>query len=399
MKLVTNSAEHTFYDVWRSLADQADDLRVISPFFTFHKPLLECVRRGTHIRVVTTLEFPTHPASLQAILAEMEVSYHPEKLHSKIYLFNRNDEPFAALIGSSNITQAGFTTNLEANIWITEPAVLAEVKAEVELIYQESIVLEPIDIDRYRRHYLALKDDYKELERAQEKFKALRKVKTTPIHLKVSKDAKEYQQFWTFADQVCALVGDHSENVWPQVPVYLAVDHFWHWIKTEWEGFTEDASGRDHAWRAIHIPQLYQRYIDWVELSDSQYTRTLPQKASYFANLLTGDLSHLLEQDFQNIYRSMHCGANRAQRFKAHQKFSQENDLKKIRAALHYLLFSEDPIMIRINALLKDPKFRLKQFGRSGIQELIGWVHYQKMPIRNTKADEAVTSLGFIFST
>jgi len=87
----------------------------------------------------------------------------------------------------------------------------------------------------------------------------------------------------------------------------------------------------------------------------------------------------------------------RSTRFAAHKKFVKDNEILKIRKSLNYLLWSDDDIEVRIDRLIRGPKYKLAQFGPSNIQEIIGWVQPEKMPLRNNKADDALELLGYNF--
>ena len=87
----------------------------------------------------------------------------------------------------------------------------------------------------------------------------------------------------------------------------------------------------------------------------------------------------------------------RAKRFGANKTFTISNSLSDIKRAFNYLLWSEDDIQKRISSLLPRGPYHLKGFGKSNVQELIGWVHPDEMPIRNNKADKAVEMLGYRF--
>ena len=87
MIFVTNSEETSIYDRWLELAGQADEITMVSPYFTFHDLLIEQCRLGKKLTLITTLQYPTHPESLRRVFTEMNVLYHTGALHSKIYLF------------------------------------------------------------------------------------------------------------------------------------------------------------------------------------------------------------------------------------------------------------------------------------------------------------------------
>ena len=120
MIFMTNSEELSIYDKWLELATRADEITMVSPYFTFHDLLIEQCRLGKKLTLITTLRYPTQPEILRRVFTEINVMYHAGALHAKIYLFLKDQSAFAALIGSSNLTQNGFKTNLEANICVSE---------------------------------------------------------------------------------------------------------------------------------------------------------------------------------------------------------------------------------------------------------------------------------------
>ena len=53
-------------------------------------------------------------------------------------------------------------------------------------------------------------------------------------------------------------------------------------------------------------------------------------------------------------------------------------------------------MVLRINRLIKpDSEVKLEEFGASCTQELLGWVFYEKYPMRNEKADFCMRYLGY----
>ena len=82
-------------------------------------------------------------------------------------------------------------------------------------------------------------------------------------------------------------------------------------------------------------------------------------------------------------------------RFGADHLFISENNIKKIRNSLKYLLYSKDEMDLKIHNLMKNPKYKLQRLGSSGIQEINGWTRPSAYPIRNDKADKALKILGY----
>ena len=213
----------------------------------------------------------------------------------------------------------------------------------------------------------------------------------------VCKEARDYLKFWEKVDIVVKLIKDLSREEWPEVPVYLTVDHFWHWIKVEWDKKNIKKIQGDLQYREKEIPQLFKQYIHY-DKKGPNWTKTMLQASKRLKFLLGRKrINKLSKEEAEEVYRSLHSGNSRAVRFSADKKFTEENGINKIRKSLEYLLFSEDQITEKIHKLINDPKYKLSEFGPSNIQELIGWTSPQKMPLRNRKADYAVEILGYKF--
>ena len=77
--------------------------------------------------------------------------------HSKVYLFRHNDGRVSFILGSSNLTNSALRRNLEANIY-QECENTSEIAKQVTNLYQEiynnSVILTPELLERYRLNYL-----------------------------------------------------------------------------------------------------------------------------------------------------------------------------------------------------------------------------------------------------
>ena len=118
-----------------------------------------------------------------------------------------------------------------------------------------------------------------------------------------------------------------------------------------------------------------------------------------FCKFLSKDtLNNITREQLIEIYKNLHSGDERNSRFHSAEKFVNNNNLDTIKKGLQYLLYSNDDIVLRIDSLISlDSKLKLEEFGPSCTQELIGWVFYDKYPMRNDKADFGVKFLGYKF--
>lgn len=398
MKLITNSQTENVKNYLLRLAESADTVEIVSPFFTDHETVHFLIAKNIAVSLTTSLRFPTSPESLKSIHSSAEVKFNTEGLHSKIYLFVKKGIPFASVVGSSNLTDYGLSKNIEANIAVTDEKTLNQIQNEITSIKDRSFHLEPRDIATYQKHYENQRTLSEKFVLDEKEHKTKRRSNITVRKTSITADAYRYLEFWKFADEVCDLVSDISKAEWPDVPTYLAVDHFWHWIKVVWQDQAEEYQNRNASWRKSNVPDLFRQYARW-DKSNNNFTRDNPYRSKKFQSYLgIENIGSLTKTQAREMYSLLNSSQMRMKRFKGDEIFVDANPIEKIREALHYLLYSEDEIVMRISKLTaKKGPFKLNGLGDSNVQEIIGWVHCHTMPIRNQKADDAVALLGYRF--
>ncbi|HYH79185.1 MAG TPA: phospholipase D family protein [Longimicrobium sp.] len=139
-------ANHLVY--LRKLAEEADEILILSPFLAsdmrrllseFVGPLLRS------FRLITTLN---SKARDQVLTAEALMSIQnffdgrnevvnvsiclAKNLHGKVYVFSREQQPFASVITSANFTSNGLSKNHEWGVLISDQEELASIRESVE---------------------------------------------------------------------------------------------------------------------------------------------------------------------------------------------------------------------------------------------------------------------------
>ena len=77
------------------------------------------------------------------------------------------------------------------------------------------------------------------------------------------------------------------------------------------------------------------------------------------------------------------------------KSFSRINDSRRIRESLAYLVFgSADPIA-RMAALIFDSTYKLNGFGQANVQELLGWLNGDELPVINGRTTKIFRYFGF----
>jgi hypothetical protein len=330
-------------------------------------------------------------------LPKVQLKFNSD-LHAKKIIFFKNNTPLAAIIGSSNFTQGGLFNNIETNVFLDQDIYLKELTAQFNKMWAMSQNLQPDDLENYEKHYAKVKRPSQFLHGQHEHYKKniIRRARKGQFAMPY-KEARDYNKFWDQVDEICNLVRSLSTKEWPEVPIYLTIDHFWHYVKVEWDRSGLRRIQKDSEWRKKQIPYLFARYIKWNN-STGNYTSSMKGISEQLSRLLSREkISYLSRKYAKYIYTKLHSGSMRSTRFAGDKKFVKDNDILKIRRSLGYLLWSDDDIEVKIDRLIRDPKYKLEQFGSSNIQEIIGWVQPEKMPLRNNKADDAVELLGYKF--
>jgi len=400
------------------LANKADKIYVGVAYLSSAEPVANWLERGVPVRLVVALQPPTNPHVMRKLVnafpVELEAKFYSNGFHSKLFIFFRKGKPFGAQVGSSNLTGGGLFLNLETNVILREPKQLKELVGHFNNMWQSSGVLEPTDIDDYQEHCDQIARDIVRINQKQYKGRVIRppviketrtsngakdpKGKHGAIPPKVFKEARDYLQFWKSVDDVVKTIAPVSKREFPQMPLYLCVDHFWHWVVKVWDqkGLNQVASNPKT--RANRLPGLFEEYAAWYKRSPNYKSSAANRNSNYLRKILAKNrLPALTKPLARSVYVQLQAGRMGARRFGADKTFAISNSLPDIKRAFNYLLWSEDDIPKRISSLLPTGPYHLKEFGKANVQELIGWVHPDKMPPRNNKADKALEMLGYRF--
>lgn len=150
IKLLTNTESQVRQAVTEGIA-WCNEFRAATAFLTdggyymLSEDILRLVSRGGKIRIIVGLEnaFTDYNAILEfatlvgdcrckmfkSSLENQETSFHP-----KIYIFSRSHEK-RAILGSSNLTRGGMTTNIEANMYFDESRFNTSVVKQIDSFF------------------------------------------------------------------------------------------------------------------------------------------------------------------------------------------------------------------------------------------------------------------------
>lgn len=400
--LICNRDDSCVEDFLLSISKSCDEIYLAIAYFSNRDIVDIWLQKKIKLSCLVALQPPTDPALLRHLLplppSQVELKFYDSRFHSKSYIFLKRGKPIGALVGSSNLTNGGLSGNIESNVFITEPYQTAELLEQFKQIWETAASLSPEDVRNYERTYSQIMKDLGKANTQHSKFERRFVIPRLPRHKpRIRKEGMDYYGFWKCVDDVRSIVGKEAQREWPRVPVYLAIDHFWHWIVKVWDRANIRRIKSDRQYRRKVLPLMFREFIEW-DKSESVWTSKLNLRSKWFRSLLSPKvIQRLTRRDARDIYSSLYSGGMRTQRFYAHESFAKDNSIEKIRYSLAYLLHSSDDVARRISALLVDEKYKLEQFGASNIQELLGWVFPNVLPIRNDKANKAVEMLGYRF--
>lgn len=394
-KVITNKiSECSTGEIFNELADSANKIIITVAFFSDSTVINRLIKSGKKIILVVSLRPPTNYYSLKDILHKdnVEVLFLGDDFHSKIYgFYNKRGDIKSAILGSSNFTNGGFSNNYETNLVTHDVATLTQIDSNLTDIVSLATKLQPDALNQYKKRYDLFK-------KYKEKDAKVPPVISTPSKQKNLKIPSEYLKFWQVADQVKYIVEDIAKREYPLIPVYLVIDHFWHWIVAICDQSRLKKSNPNSSKNAKIIRCFFIEYCEWDKSESNSFTEGMGQKSKTIQKLLApNEISKLNKKNALLVYRSLHSTRMRIQRFDSDKYFIENNKIQNIRKSFTLLLDDKLQIEFRIHELTKAKgPYRLKGFGESCVQELIGWANPEVMPIRNLKADEAIALLGYI---
>jgi hypothetical protein len=385
MKIITNRISSQSLEDFASVhARTCISVHAVVAFVTSHE-LLEAIANnsGAEVRLIIALVPPTSYYTIEQLYrhSNIHIRFVHTGLHTKFYLFE-SPQAKLGIIGSSNLTPAGFRGNIETNVlFFDDEVVKFDLQNEFNQIEKHSEELTPEVLHAYKKVY----DDFVTRNPRERPPQPEKK----PLALR-TKSAKTFVRFWSGVDHASKIIGPVTNPHLAVLPVFVAIDHFWHFVVsiTKEEKVAEII--RDYG-RDDGIRTLFKEYGDWYE--QHAHAENLLARVEVAQRLLQPErLAQLTESEAKEIYHCLHSNSMPIKRFARDEKFVKENSLQDIIETFRALLHDKERrIEYRIDEALT--KKKLRHFGPSNVQELNGWFSPDSYPLRNNKADKALRML------
>jgi hypothetical protein len=75
--------------------------------------------------------------------------------------------------------------------------------------------------------------------------------------------------------------------------------------------------------------------------------------------------------------------------------FIKNNDVKRVKESLSHLLYGKGEIIKRMADLIFNSDYKLNEFGQANVQELVGWINRENLPVINGRTTKVLRYFGF----
>ena len=416
MTLYTNtSGKDSVRSAFHTNSQGVAEILIASPFFSYDAIFDDIFKLNNEcmIRMIVRLGPATRPESLQKIIdnGKIQIRYFTSpQFHSKLYIFGDN----VILVGSANLTSAGFQSNREICIEISHDDerfdsllrlynsywVQADVLAKERLKeYSELYKSKNNTFGEYRfeKEVKNLFGDISPKEGVQVDKKKISKEK-----LFLESYRRTYQEFYTSYKIVENIYKKDGRRQQPEeiVPLRIEIDQFFSFIREKY--------AKGDAWKMAPIisgreqEEIIKEKLDnWFSQRWNYLDNTIPEHYKRINQTLSSKV-HIKNANMEQIFNALDICHSIHDRFRfflgGHETmkkvFTSENDLKQIQKVISYLLHGQDDFIKRMGTCIFDESYSINQIGRSAVQELLGWVNKEDIPICNGRTVKALRYLG-----
>lgn len=375
----------------------------------------DLVNRSVRVRMVVRLGFPTSPKVLRTLygLPGVEIRFFTgDSFHPKLFIFGNKE----ALLGSANLTRSALTVNQEIMVSVSSnDARFDELAALFSAYWEEAAVLSLPVIDAYETSFNKVSRSMTAVERLEEEIgEAVGHHVFSNIERGIPKKSKEtvflesYRK--TYQESVSAF--EAIRKVYEElglrkadseaIPLRLEIDSFF--------SFVRDVHATHESWQETPIgwtderKALLIRHIkEWLETKREHFEHQIvhvnyPSICRTFAS--PEAIASASMEDIVDTLVVLHSFHDRLRFFSGGLDalklgFAQSNEIGKVRGSLSYLLFGGGEVVKRMADLIFDPEYKLNEFGTANVQELVGWINEQDLPVVNGRTTKVLRYYGF----
>ncbi len=382
---------------------------------------------------------PVSPSLLEKLLANTKNNVFcklvPDCLHSKIIWW----KGYGAYIGSANLTERAWYTNIESGIFLTESDLYSSNLIEQleeffdNLASLDSCVDLSKDIIDEQRQLLKLKIELEKKERNNIKKRKIPEWGGVSfIDNKKTKDKrkesfhKEWESTFSIIENISGQINDYRP-VWisEDTPKFWQTDQFLHAYYYNivrqkdntypYEDYHRTNSKNPQAalmsmlswWKDQSVPPSHE---DTNLGINAPYIRE--HLSNTHINSLTKDslhkiffythatMDHVLKMSAETFGHTAKTSLNKEERAVLFTEWIMSKTNQKgmtIAELLNYVLYGGKPSLMweRIYQAGKDDEYKFQHYGINSIAEVVGWARPDDTPPRNGRTNKALRALGY----
>jgi len=416
MRLYTNQTpDKTIRAAIEKKSYSVKSIKIASAFFSYDEIVVALDSRGVKVDLIVRLSEATSPNALRRIykLPNVQVRYYTNShFHPKFYIFGES----SAIIGSANFTSAGCNSNNEICIeipaggeefddlayvfqgyWDEAKVLTPEALKEYELLHAQ--FRPKVRGESFEGNLLSVMGDYSPPSNI-----IVRTKKQSKKTIFVDDYERTYQIFekaFRVVEKIYQANGKRRVSS-AALPLRIEIDQLFNFIRTKL------TSGESYNEAPIRTGEVLERYIEQV--LEQWFAESWPYIDTVTKNYAIIQQQFASEEkidslSLEEVFNALDvCHAFHEQlryeeggyvEFK--KAFLRKSNEAEIKRTIKYLLHDQGRYVERMaNCIFGS--YKVPYLSRYSIQELLGWVNTENIPICNTRTLKSLRYLGAINS-
>jgi HKD family nuclease len=390
------------------------DIFIASAFFTDFDVIKMFIEKKCHIRIIVRLGFPTSPPALEKLLNNNNIEarfYTSHSFHPKMYIFGDK----SVLIGSANLTRAAILTNQEVMVGLPSDdprfdeltQLFSEYWDEAEVLNEDAITSYKAIYEKFKMASKLVSDlDNEVIKTLGDKaFSNINrgKRKTTKKLIFLDTYRKSYQESVSAFKKVEEIYSLQKRKVnEDDIPLRLEIDSFFSFVR-DCHATHETWKQQQVGWNNSKKVTLNSLIDEWMKTEWKHFEeRIVPENYPLIKRIFNSkeSISSASGEDIVEALCVLHSFHDRLRFYKGGLEtlkttFLAANDIGEIKKSLIHLLHGKGEVVSRMSDCLFDENYKLNEFGQANIQELIGWVSKENLPVINGRTTKVLRYFGF----
>jgi predicted transcriptional regulator len=400
---------------YRRLAASSKTLWIAAPYVTATDELLTAQKAGAEVQLIVGLNDCTSPKALAQIngLANFRIRYFTRRFHAKLYVFEEE-----AIVGSSNLTQGGLTTNREANVILNTEEDMDELRGLFSELWEDAQVLTPEKLVAFTKAWSGKRgaqdpDPWIEsaVGVAEPQNSSVRSRTKSSDNIFEESLRRQISEYGSAFREINDVLTSHQlgRDELKTVGSAHRTNRFLNWVrltKAPGEDAWKDAARRPTDQRAELITALGR---EWAGL-DSDHTQIADEYLDWLhtvtATFASKDaIADATQEGLTAGLMSLHAFYERLRFVDGGRKnlppffwAANADDVSRVRRSLSFLVHGSGEFVDRLSDFLSIPEIKLAHFGKFCALELFGTVRPDLCPPMNGRTAKAMRFLGYSVS-